>query len=68
MMHKTWNARDRNSKALERLLDKKHKEKAMPIIYTPSNEEVAPAYNIRTDKWEVAIDAMQRIYEKQQSK
>ena len=38
-------------------------EKAMPIIYTPSNEEVQPAYNIRTDKWEVAIDAMQRIYE-----
>ena len=31
-------------------------EKAMPIIYTPSNEEVQPAYNIRTDKWEVAID------------
>ena len=26
MAHKTWNARDRNSKALERLLNKKHKE------------------------------------------
>ena len=39
----------------------------MPIIYTPSNEEVAPAYNIRTDKWEVAIDAMSKIYETKKS-
>ena len=49
---------------MRRIIENKEPiEKTMPIIYTPSNEEVAPAYNIRTDKWETAIDAMNKIYE-----
>lgn len=29
-----------------------------PIIFTERKEGVNPAYDIRTDKWEIAIDAM----------
>ena len=38
-------------------------EEALPIVYTPSNEGVLPAYNIRADKWDIAIDAMNKITE-----
>ena len=38
-------------------------EDALPIVYTPSNEGVLPAYNIRADKWDIAIDAMNKITE-----
>ena len=42
-------------------------EEALPIIYTPSNEGVLPAYDIRTDKWDIAIDAMDKIYNEKKS-
>ena len=29
-----------------------------PLIYTNRNEGVLPEYDIRTDRWEVAIDGM----------
>ena len=29
-----------------------------PLIYTDRNEGVLPEYDIRTDRWEVAIDGM----------
>lgn len=32
-----------------------------PIVYTDRKDGVLPAYNIRTDRWEVAIDAMDKI-------
>jgi hypothetical protein len=32
-----------------------------PIIYTERKEGVQPQYNIRTDRWEVAIDAMDKV-------
>jgi len=32
-----------------------------PIIFTDRSHGVNPAYNIRTDRWEIAIDAMDRI-------
>lgn len=32
-----------------------------PIIYTERSEGVLPGYNIRTDRFEVAIDAMDKI-------
>ena len=32
-----------------------------PIIYTPFKEGVKPEYNIRTDRWEVAIEAMDKV-------
>lgn len=32
-----------------------------PIIYTEKKEGVRPEYNIRTDKWQIAIDAMDKV-------
>lgn len=32
-----------------------------PIIYTDRKDGVLPQYNIRTDKWEIALDAMDTI-------
>lgn len=32
-----------------------------PIVYTDRRDGVLPAYNIRTDRWDVAIDAMNKI-------
>lgn len=36
-------------------------EDSAPIIYTARKEGVLPAYNIRTDRWELAIDAMDKV-------
>lgn len=32
-----------------------------PLVYTERNEGVKAGYNIRTDRFEVAIDAMDRV-------
>ena len=32
-----------------------------PIIYTPKEDGVKPEYDIRTDKWLIAINAMDRV-------
>lgn len=32
-----------------------------PLIYTERKQGVQPGYNIRTDRWEVAIDAMDAV-------
>ena len=32
-----------------------------PIIYTPKEQGVLPAYDIRTDKWDMAILAMDAV-------
>lgn len=32
-----------------------------PIIYTERKDGVQPAYNPKTDSWEVAIDAMDKV-------
>ena len=34
-----------------------------PLIYTPKENGVVPEYNIRTDKWEIAMGAMDRVSE-----
>lgn len=34
-----------------------------PLIYTPKERGVVPEYNIRTDKWQIAMGAMDRISE-----
>lgn len=34
-----------------------------PLIYTPKDKGVIPEYNIRTDKWEIAMEAMDRVSE-----
>lgn len=32
-----------------------------PIIYTPYEDGVKPEYNIRTDRWQIAIEAMDKV-------
>lgn len=32
-----------------------------PIVYTERKDGVQPAYDIRTDRWEVALDAMDKV-------
>ena len=37
-------------------------EDGAPLIYTPKEDGVIAAYNIRTDRWEIAQDAMSIKY------
>lgn len=39
-------------------------EENAPIIYTPRAEGVKPEYNIRTDRFDVALDAVTKYHEK----
>lgn len=39
-----------------------------PIIYTPFEDGVKPEYNIRTDRWQVAIEAMDKVSSYEASK
>lgn len=32
-----------------------------PIIFTEKKDGVLPEYNIRTDRWDIALDAMNKI-------
>lgn len=32
-----------------------------PMIYTERKDGVQPSYNIRTDRWEVAVEAMDKV-------
>lgn len=32
-----------------------------PLIYTPKQKGVMPQYDVRTDKWEIAQNAMDRV-------
>lgn len=32
-----------------------------PLIYTDRKDGVQPAYDIRTDRWEIAVDAMDKV-------
>ena len=36
-------------------------EDGVPIIYTKRKNGVIPAYNIRTDKWDIALTAMDQV-------
>ena len=36
-------------------------EDGAPIIYTERKDGVLPAYNIRTDKWDIALTAMDQV-------
>lgn len=36
-------------------------EDGAPIIFTERSEGVLPAYDIRTDRWDVAVDAMDKV-------
>lgn len=39
-----------------------------PLAYTDRKDGVLPAYNIKTDRWEVAIDAMDVVQKSEQAK
>ena len=32
-----------------------------PLIYTPKEDGVKPEFDIRTDKWQIAIEAMDKV-------
>ena len=32
-----------------------------PLIYTPRKDGVIAAYDVRTDKWDMALDAMSKV-------
>lgn len=47
---------------VERILDNKEPIKdGAPLIYTDRKDGVQAGYNIRTDRWEVAVDAMDKV-------
>lgn len=39
-----------------------------PIVYTERKEGVLPQYDIRTDRWDIAIDAMNKVSQSHQAK
>lgn len=43
-------------------------EEGAPAIYTERKDGVLPAYDIRTDKWDVALDAMGAIHDQNLNK
>jgi len=48
---------------LERIINNKESIKdGAPIIYTERKDGVLPSYNIRTDRFEVALDATDKIH------
>lgn len=48
---------------IEKILNNKEPIKdGAPIIYSERNEGVISAYNIRTDRWEIATEAMDTIH------
>ncbi len=47
---------------VERILDNKEPIKdGAPLVYTERKDGVQAGYNIRTDRWEVAVDAMDKV-------
>lgn len=48
---------------MERILDNKEPiTDGAPIIHTERKDGVQPSYNIRTDRWEVAVEGMDAVY------
>lgn len=39
-----------------------------PLVYTERKDGVLPQYDIRSDKWEVALDAMDKVQQAQMAK
>lgn len=47
---------------VERILDNKEPIKdGAPLIYTDRKDGIQAGYNIRTDRWEVAVEAMDKV-------
>lgn len=43
-------------------------ENAAPIIYTDKKDGVLPQYDIRTDRWDIALDATDKVARSQIAK
>lgn len=53
---------ERLEEKINRIVNNKEPIKdGAPIIYTERTEGVKPEYDIRTDRWEVALDAMDNV-------
>lgn len=53
---------------IQRVLKQKEPIKdGAPIIWTEKKQGVISAYNIRTDRWEIACDAMDTVYKARMS-
>lgn len=39
-----------------------------PLVYTERKDGVQPQYDIRTDRWEIAVDAMDKVSKSHQAK
>lgn len=47
---------------IERIIQNKEPIKdGAPVVYTERAEGVVSAYNIRTDRWEIAVEAMDNV-------
>lgn len=54
---------------VKRLIENKEPIKdGSPLIYTDRKEGVKAAYNIRTDRFEIATDAMDKVHKSKQAK
>ncbi|AXH73654.1 MAG: hypothetical protein [Microviridae sp.] len=48
-------------KVIRLIQNKEPIKDGIPIIFTDRKDGVNAAYNIRTDRWEIAVDAMEKI-------
>lgn len=54
---------------IERIMTNKEPIKdGAPLIYTERKDGINAAYNIRTDRWEIATDAMDLVHKNTQAK
>lgn len=54
---------------VKRLIQNKEPIKdGVPIIFTERSHGVNPAYNVRTDRWEIAVDSLSKIEELKKAK
>ena len=42
-------------------VDREHISDGAPVIYTERKDGVNPAYNVRTDRFEVAVESMDKV-------
>lgn len=54
---------------IERIINNKEAiTDGAPIIFTERKEGVLPSYNIRTDRWEIAVEGMDKVHRSYQAR
>ena len=54
---------------IERIINNKETiTDGAPIIFTERKEGVLPSYNIRTDRWEIAVEGMDKVHRSYQAR